>query len=237
METTESLQPHMRPFVYAETDRKSMHFTISQLQSRMRISQPNNLDVAYTRTMMGFLLLNRNPEHIAMVGLGGGSLAKFCRQHLPDARFTAVEINPHVIAMRQEFLVPEDGDLFRVIEADGGDFVQGAPSSIDVLLVDGYDHTGQPAQLSSQKFYEGCKQALATNGVLAINFHENHPLYELFIDRLDRLFDGNLAEVSVNDDGNVIVFASRDVNISPNELRSRIESTCRDWPAWMAQNA
>lgn len=225
------------PFIYEEIDSKSLHFTINQLQSRMRISEPNRLDVDYTRTMMGFLLLNRHPRRIAMIGLGGGSLAKFCRHHLPHASFTAVEINPHIIALRKEFHVPEDSDHFRVIESDGADFVREAHNSIDVLLVDGFDHQGQPAQLCSQKFYEDCKSALAPNGVLVVNFHEHHPLYELFVARLDSTFQGNIAEISANDEGNVIVFASNDLKISPVGLRASIGTIQSDWPAWMAQNA
>lgn len=227
---------HPLPFIYDETDFKSLHFQISELQSRMRISQPNGLDVDYTRTMMGFLLLNRRPEHIAMIGLGGGSLAKFCRQHLPSTRFIAVEINPHIIALREEFFIPPDDDFFQILQADGADFVQATNGSLDVLLVDGFDHQGQSAQLTSLKFYEACKSALAEGGVLTINFHESHPLYEQFIDRLDRSFDGNFVEVQVNEEGNVIVFASRDLTLSPDKLRRDIQAASADWPAWMAAN-
>jgi spermidine synthase len=172
-----------------------------------------------------------------MIGLGGGSLAKFCRQQLPQSRFTAVEINPHIIALRDEFFIPADDDLFRVLEADGADFVQDARGDLDVLLVDGFDHQGQSVQLTSLKFYADCKNSLASNGVLVINFHETHPLYEQFIDRLDRTFNGNIVEVAVNYDGNVIVFASRDKPLSPLELRLGIQKVEDDWSGWLGRNA
>ncbi len=239
-QTAEALDAAMtatiKPFVYDEADSKSLHFTINELQSRMRISQPTTLEVAYTRTMMGFLVLNSQPRSIAMIGLGGGSLAKFCCHHLPRANFIAIEINPHVIALRDEFQIPKNSDLFRVIEADGAEYVHRVKGALDVLLVDGYDHQGQPAPLCSKKFYEGCKQALTADGVLAVNFHENHPLYELFIDRLNTVFDGNVVEVSANNDGNVIAFASRTLKVSPPGLRTVITSNCADWPAWIARN-
>lgn len=228
---------HMQAFVFEEADSKSLHFTLHQLQSRMRTSQPNGLVLDYTRTMMGFLLLHRHPRHIAMIGLGGGSLAKFCRQHLPRSRFTAVEINPHVIALRKDFFIPEDDDYFRIVEADGADFVQGLAGEIDVLLVDGYDHLGQSAQLSSQKFYDDCKRALSANGVLAINFHRAHPLHARFVDRLNQTFSGNLAEVLVGKDGNAIVFARGDQKIYPDALRTEIAAACGDWSGWIAQHA
>ena len=54
-------------------------------QSRMRAGAPDELVVDYTRTMLGALLLHPAPRRIGMVGLGGGSQAKFCLRHLPQA--------------------------------------------------------------------------------------------------------------------------------------------------------
>lgn len=203
----------------------------------MCVSRPNALQVDYTQVMMGFLLLHRHPQHIAMIGLGGGSLAKFCHHHFPTTRFTAVEINPHVIAMRREFLIPNDNDYFRVVEADGADYVADAAGQIDVLLVDGFDYQGQPLQLCSLPFYENCKHALTAEGVLVINLHDTHPLYEVFIARLDKVFAGNMVEVATHEDGNVIVFASHAVKITPAALRAEVQKYCADWPSWIAQNA
>lgn len=53
---------------------RSLHFTIGEIQSSMRLDRPDELEVDYTRTMMGFLLLASRPRYIAMIGLGGGSL-------------------------------------------------------------------------------------------------------------------------------------------------------------------
>jgi spermidine synthase len=62
------------PFVLQDGRSRSLHFTAGELQSRMRLEAPDALEVDYTRTMMGFLLLNNQPHHIAMIGMGGGSL-------------------------------------------------------------------------------------------------------------------------------------------------------------------
>ncbi len=228
---------HVQPFVYEDTDTKALHFTIHQQQSLMCTSRPNALQVDYTQVMMGYLLLHRHPQHIAMIGLGGGSLAKFCRHHFPETRFTAVEINPHVIAMRQVFQIPDDSEHFHVVEADGADYVLGVAGQIDVLLVDGFDHQGQSAQLCSLQFYEDCKQALTPQGVLVVNLHNTHALYEVLVARLNTVFAGNIAEVVTNEDGNVIVFASDGVEIAPAVLRTEVQEYCADWPSWIAQHA
>jgi spermidine synthase len=214
---------HPVPFVHDENGCKSLCFSNDQLQSKMRCGQPDELVLEYTRTMMGFLLLNSRPKHIAMIGLGGGRLAKFCYARLAETKITVVEINPKVIALRNEFLVPEDNERFSVVEADGADFVMQAAPDFDVLLVDGYDQQGQSPQLSSQRFYENCSRVLADEGVMVVNLHEAHALYELFIDRIGRSFDHNMAEVVANRYGNVVVFAGKNIAVSPHALRSQIQ--------------
>lgn len=214
---------HVAPFIFEEKNSKFLYFSINQLQSKMCISRPDELEVDYTRTMMGFLTLKRRPKHMAMIGLGGGSLAKFCYRHLPETKITVVEINPHVIALRKEFLVPDDNERFKVIEADGADFLQEAEQDFDVLLVDGYDHQGQPPQLCSQRFYENCSRVLVDQGVMAVNLHATHHFYELFIDRINRSFDSNVAEVAANHDGNIVVFAGKNIAISPHGMRGNVD--------------
>jgi spermidine synthase len=85
----------------------------------MQFQNPHALALEYTRTMMGFLLFNPEPQNIAMLGLGGGSLAKFCYRYLPQSRIQVVEINPQVIALRDEFHVPPDDKRFGVVRGDG----------------------------------------------------------------------------------------------------------------------
>lgn len=205
----ESTTDHVRPFVYDDGGTKSLHFSICELQSRMRIGQPDALDVEYTRAMMGFLLFNRMPDTLAMVGLGGGSLAKFCHRHLPCTRITVVEINPHVIALREEFRVPPDSKRFRVIEGDGADYVRDTTQRCDLLLVDGFDYSGLPTSLSSQAFYDDCHQMLSPEGIMVVNLHSEHPQYAQLLGRIERSFGAEVLAVDVKREGNVIVFASK----------------------------
>ena len=141
-----SLQ-YVKPFVLDDGASKSLHFTRGELQSRMLTHSPWRLEVDYTRTMMGFLLFNPAPAHIGMIGLGGGSIAKFCHRFLPASRMTVLEINPYVLALRHDFQVPDDGERFQVIAADGAMYLHTESPQFDVLLVDGFDHEGQPAAL------------------------------------------------------------------------------------------
>ncbi|MFZ3082882.1 transferase [Rhodoferax ferrireducens] len=211
------------PFVFSADGHKSLYFTLDQLQSRMCSAHPDQLEVDYTRTMMGFLLFNSRPARIAMIGLGGGSLLKFCYRHLPNSQLTMVEINPKVIALRHEFEVPEDAQRIELVCADGADFVRDAaannPIGYDVLLVDGFDSEGLAPSLCSQRFYNDCYQALSPQGVMVANLHHDDPKHALFTARIRLAFDGNLLEVASQEKSNSILFARKGSPISIDDIR------------------
>lgn len=209
------------PFVLQDGNSRSLHFTMGETQSCMQLDRPDELHVDYTRTMMGFLLLNPRPRNITMVGLGGGSLVKFCRRHLPLASITVVENNPGVIALRKDFGIPDDDARLRVIADDGAAYLGTAAAAIDVLMVDGFDSGGQPAQLCSQDFYDDCFFALAAGGLLVVNLHADHPQHELFCQRIAQSFKGNAMQVLSPDKSNCVVFAARRRPVTLQSLRSR----------------
>ena len=207
---------HVRPYVHDSLDSRSLHFSIGEIQSRMQLGAPDALDLDYTRTMMGLLLFKPQPERIAMIGLGGGSLAKFCHRHLPDAALVVVEINPHVIALRDAFQVPADSARFQVVQGDGAAFVRDTPARFDVLMVDAFDADGMPAELGAQRFYDDAQDVLVPGGLLVVNLHAGHPQCPVYVERIERSFNaaatGNVSHVlRVNDrDGsNAVIFASR----------------------------
>lgn len=194
-----------RPFVHETADHKALHFTLTEVQSRMLKRDPHTLQADYTQTMMGFLAFGRPPTHIAMIGLGGGSLAKFCYRELPNTRIDVVEINPHVIALRDEFHIPPDDRRFRVHLDDGARFIQHSQSRYDVLLVDAYTRKGIPPQLTTQNFYDSCRKVLDDTGILVSNLccsdaHEH-------IARIQTSFDGRVFSVEESETENLIVFA------------------------------
>ena len=199
----------VRPYVHETLTTKALHFSMSELQSCMDTRHPDALELEYTRLMMGFLMFLSEPKAIAMIGLGGGSLPKFCHRHLRSARISVVEINPHVIALREEFLVPCDSERFTIIEADGSQFVRFPPSRFDVLLVDGYDYDGLPQRLCSRRFYDHCFDLLAPGGVLAVNLHSAHPQFTEYVERIRRSFNGSTLTVNDDEGTNAIVFGNK----------------------------
>ncbi|PXW93888.1 spermidine synthase [Sphaerotilus hippei] len=199
---------HVRPFVHNTRHTRALHFSIHEVQSFMRVAEPDALALAYTRLMMGFLLFHPQPARIAMLGLGGGSLAKFCHRHLPASGIEVVEINPHVIALRDEFEVPPDDARLSITQGDGARWVRTSPEAFDVLLVDGYDYSGLPSVLATQRFYDDCSASLRPGGLLAVNLFRGHPQHELHLDRLRRSFNDAVLEVEDEERGaNSVVLA------------------------------
>lgn len=205
------------PFLRRRDGKLSLHFDHLATQSQMRTDAPHALALGYTRTMMGFLLFNPAPKRIAMIGLGGGSLAKYCLRHLPEAHFTAIEINPEILKFRDEFHIPEDGSHFKVLCGDGADYVRDAAETVDVLLVDGFDARSPPPDLCSASFYDACHDKLGKGGVLVANLWGGDGDYGRFLSRIRDSFDQQAVMINAERDGNKIVFAVKGEGFPPEE--------------------
>jgi spermidine synthase len=120
-----------------------------------------------------------------------------------------VEINPHVIALRNEFHVPPDDDRMRVIHGDGAKYARHGTPRADVLMVDGFDSDGLPDELCSQRFYDDCREMLQPGGMLVVNLHYGHREYEVQLARIQRAFGDAVLVVDDGELSNSIVFASQ----------------------------
>jgi spermidine synthase len=206
-EESEEFSRISTPFTREWKNTLSLHFGVIGVQSEMDTKMPHRLLLGYTQTMMGFLLFNPRPQHIGMIGLGGGSIQKYCHRHLPHTEISVAEINPHVITLRDRFCVPKDDHRFRVFCEDGADFVRRQQSQFDVLMVDGFDIAGQPPQLCSQVFYDECYSALVPEGILVVNVCDSSN--PMLFSRMRRSFRNHIVAVNSDDSSNTIVFAAR----------------------------
>jgi spermidine synthase len=200
-----------KPFVVDDAANRSLCFSIDgSIQSEMRIADPTALVSDYTRTMMAFLLFCPQPRHIVMLGLGGGSLVKFCRRHLPATRLTVVEIDGAVITLRTHFMVPPDDELLRVVHEDGGNYVAAVARSgecIDVLLADAYDRDGLAPSTADRAFFENATAVLGDAGIFVMNLaaYESEPSRVMPLIR--QAFGEPVIASVVGWGGNTVVFA------------------------------
>lgn len=209
-----------KPYLTEQEGIVALNFDALSIQSEMRIDFPDELVIAYTRLMMSFLLLAPSPNRIAMIGLGGGSMAKYCYRHLPRSKIVIIEINPDVIALRNEFAIPADDNRFQILLGNGAEWVSNN-QQIDILVADGFDTDGLPAQLSSQQFYDDCYSALSENGIMVANLWGGYPNYDDYLERIKHSFAGHVIVVDTDDSVNKIILAVKAAAFPPSSSTIR----------------
>jgi spermidine synthase len=201
---------------------RTMHVGGEAIQSAMRIDDPYALALDYTRCMMAFLLFHPEPRRALMIGLGGGSLAKFVYKWLKKTSLRVVELDERVVAAaREHFALPAEGGRFTVEIGDGVEAL--APECCDVLVVDAFQDELHVPALASQAFYDGAFLALAEPGAMIVNFMDDDPRFDQSLERLERAFGGAVLVLPALYDPNIIAFALKGFpdRIEWDELRAR----------------
>jgi len=227
-----------KPFSFDDGIMRSLHFDHKMMQSAMWIDAPNELAFGYTRCMMGFLLFNQNPQRILVLGLGGGSLVKYCYHHLPQSNITAVEIDPNVIALRKHFLIPSDDHRLQIIQMDAAKYVTQTEQLFDVILLDGFDADGLAADLSTKKFYMDCKQKLSSNGILVSNLWGDSYDMSSIIAQKQLIFNNSVLWCRSIDSYNIISFSFRSLPFNfDHQLKSLAKMLSQRFHLELAQIA
>jgi len=208
-------ESYPKPFVVDDGKQRFLYFNVRLMQSAMSLKAPNELELRYTQKMMAFLLFHPRPKRIELIGLGGGSLIKFCYHRMPGTQLTAIELDPDVIALRDTFLLPEDGPRLQVLNVDGAEYLEQTEKGIDVLLVDAFDKTGFAPSLANGEFFENAFGKLAGNGVLVINLAGEKDTYAGLIGEAMHVFDDQVIVISVPEDGNHILYAFKERYFEP----------------------
>lgn len=201
-----------------------LHLGSDTVQSAMRVKDPNALELAYTRAMMAFLLFHPGPSRVLMIGLGGGSLAKFLYHRLPGANVTAVEINSQVVAAaHSHFSLPPGDARFHIVVDDGSRYICTCGGGYDVVLVDGYDSSAQAGALGSAEFYGDVMRALAPGGVMVVNLWGSDARFHEYLKRIEAACEGRVLCLPAEQRSNVAVLAFRKSpgNTRWDELRER----------------
>jgi spermidine synthase len=216
-----------RPFILDSGRTRNLFFTTAAVQSAMLLDDPHALVAPYTRKMMAFLLFRPAPRHVLMIGLGGGSLAKFCYRHLTRTRITVVEISADVIALREEFAIPPDDERFEIVHDDGAAFLNKAHSLLpDVVLIDAFDEAGVSPSLAASDFYRRVSRCMAADGVLVMNLSGMKSRYAAHIENVRAAFRGPIRLVPVEGEDNVLLFAFG--GQQPASLPDLLQSRARD---------
>lgn len=151
---------------------RSLHFGTAPKQSTMDRADPIRLNLTYTRAIAASLLFTEAPSRALLIGLGGGSLAKFLLHHFPALEIDAVELRPAVHTVAERFFgLPQDPRL-TVHHQDAAEFVRRldpARSSYDLIWVDAFVADGIAGSVCRTGFYDQLRTVSSDWATLAVN--------------------------------------------------------------------
>jgi spermidine synthase len=188
---------------------RSLHLGTSWVQGAMRLSRPDAIELEYVQMMMMWMLFVERPRHIVQLGLGSAALTRFCYQRFAQARVTAAELNPNVIAIcHAHFGLPPNDARLDVCEMNALDFVMDPANhgTVDVLQVDLYDEEARGPVLDSPEFYQACADCLSEGGIMTANVFGDFINYDKNLQAMEQAFDAVVWLPEVHD-ANIVVLA------------------------------
>jgi spermidine synthase len=201
-------------------------------ETAIDLARPHELVIPYTRAMfVSHLLLSRPPERCLLVGLGGGAMVRFLEQHFPSTEIDAVEIDPVVVQIADEWFGTRPGPRIRIATRDGFLYVKEALEARtrwDVVYMDAFlkpaedtDSRGQQLRLKTQRFLAQLGRLLSEGGCVVFNMLRG-PELEADIRTVGQVFP--YVRVITGWGGNVVVAASFTPPPSVSELERRADA-------------
>ena len=159
-------------YIDSEDGYLTMRFGINRClftESRYNPRDPAELPVVYTRFMTVALAYAPRAARVVEIGLGGGRIATYVHDFIPEARVTCVELDPGVVELAQAYFDVRPGPRLELVTGDGRVYMARSRESFDIVLVDAYQGTLVPFHLVTTEFYAILRERLAPGGVVAQN--------------------------------------------------------------------
>ncbi|HYO24256.1 MAG TPA: fused MFS/spermidine synthase [Lacipirellulaceae bacterium] len=199
------------------------------LESRINLKAPHVLQFEYLKHLFTSYLFRYPQQDVLIIGLGGGSMIHFLQHADPGVRIDAVEIDPLVVKLADEYFAVRSSDHVRLITADGLKFIS-EPSeakTYDAIYLDaflkpsaGTDATGVPLALRTQEFYKHLQSRLKPGGVVAFNINP-HAAVQDDVKAISAAFPQTYQFALPRDQGLVVVGASDSARLSRTVLMDR----------------
>ncbi|MEK9952003.1 MAG: spermidine synthase [Curvibacter sp.] len=195
---------------------RHLHLDSIWIQGSMDTRDPTKLVHEYIQRMMAWLLFVE-PDTVTkrqalQLGLGAGSLTKFCAKVL-RMKATAIELNPGVLhACRGWFKLPADTARMQVILADAAEEIRRPHwlGAVDALQVDLYDREAAAPVLDSPAFYADCRRLLTEDGCMTVNLFGRSSSFVRSVDRIAAAFGREAVwAFKATREGNTVVLAQR----------------------------
>ncbi len=195
---------------------RHLHLGSAWIQGSMLVDAPTVLVHEYIQRMMAWMLFmdphTLHQRQALQLGLGAGSLTKFCHKVL-KMKTTAIELNPQVLhACRGWFKLPTDNSRMRVVLADASEEIRHDKwlGAVDALQVDLYDEEAAAPVLDSAAFYADCRATLTDEGCMAVNLFGRSSSFDHSVDKMAEAFgEDAIWAFKPTREGNTVVMAQR----------------------------
>ena len=116
------------------------------------------------------LLAHGQARKVLIIGGGDGAMLREVSRHQGVEQITMVEIDAGVVEFCRQYLPNHnagayDDPRFKLVIADGVDFVSHSDEKFDVIISDCTDPIGPGESLFTSAFYEGCARCLNEGGI------------------------------------------------------------------------
>ena len=197
-------------------DVRCLHLGTEWIQGTMLLDAPYDIELEYVQRMMAWLLFvepaSLGKRHAMQLGLGAGTLTKFCRKKL-RMKTTAIEINPQVVAAcRLWFKLPADDTKLEVVLGDAAEVARHPHwhGSVDALQVDLYDEEAAAPVLDSEDFYADCRKLLTADGCMSVNLFGRSSSFDATLGKIAAAFGADAVwAFRATREGNTVVLAQR----------------------------
>ncbi|XP_017005386.2 eEF1A lysine and N-terminal methyltransferase homolog [Drosophila takahashii] len=158
-------------------------------------------------------------KDVLVIGLGGGGLCSFLHAALPQARITAVEIDPIMLEVAEQYFELKQDKRFHVVIDDGLDFVERCRNEdihFDAVLfdVDSKDlslgMSCPPQSFLADKILQHIKEIIGPKGLFMLNLVcRDESLRTEALENLHKVFPA-VCSYKLDEDINEIVYCAND---------------------------
>jgi spermidine synthase len=209
-------------------DLRCLRFNVKTSKSNQSCffkSRPESLVFNYTKLLFSALLINKQPERILIIGLGGGTMSNTLHQMFPNSRIDNVEIDPSVVKVAQQYFNFIENSKIKTYTQDGRIFIKRAllkKQKYDWVIFDAFNGDYIPEHLLTKEFLNETKQLLNADGVLTANTFSSSELYAHESATYQAVF-GEFFNVRNTSNNNRIILVTPGQLPSDKELRQRID--------------
>ena len=152
------------------------------------------VDEIWKSTLKRVKKSNKDIKSVLILGLGGGSAAKWVRKCFPKARITGVDIDPLFIKLGKKYLgLGNFGVDIKILDAR--DYLKQKNKSFegfDLILIDIYRGENIPDKFMTENFVREVRMKLSDGGIAVFNrlyFGEKRKTAVKFAKKLEKLFN------------------------------------------------